>query len=224
MYYILFENRNPADPLLEHVSYYYDYWMYRIGKIEAKDIPKVDFIALKAVGLDEPVAFASKFARVNLFTTEGDYARGDIIKFKASDDDIKVLYSSTEDEVEISSSGKLVYELTEEDKANTTTFLKTLMTLELDNHFSYITEEEREMYAEKRVMVQAKIDACTTVQECNLVMHDHFGIEIPNAGREEHGLDYCKWDLSELGVEMRLGRRLVNLPGDDPVVDFSTVD
>jgi hypothetical protein len=124
------------------------------------------------------------------------------------------LGSHGEDEnIEISSSGKIVYELTTEDKDNTVTFLKTLMTLELDNHFAYLTQEERDTYADNRVLVQSKIDACTTIQECNVVMHDHYGMELPNAGRELYSLGYCTWNLSEPGVEMRLGTRLVNLSG-----------
>jgi len=201
--YIIYEFTSSDNPVEQFIEFFSTYWQYRVGFISPENESKVDLAELNAVELSWDVARASKFAHYN------KKELGDIIKFKWGDDETHEMFSSAEQEVpNPTKTGKALYELTNEDKSNTLTFLQAMMTKELNWHFSQLTPEELAQYGDNKLAVQSEIDGCNNIEDAHRVMHHRFGCSCHNWQCEEEELDGSTWMLSEPSLEIRpWGRR-----------------
>jgi hypothetical protein len=174
--------------------------MYTVGYISPENKNSVDLNSLKAVILTDEVAKASRFAAVNMLAYDGH------IKFRLMDGGANDLFPDQSlDDPSADPSKKTLYKLTEEDIANTTEFLKTMMSLELENHYAGLTNTQQLEYAAKRQQVQAEINALQDILDAHRLLHNRFEAECHNHQRAAENLGSPMWDLSEPGLEIRLG-------------------
>jgi len=198
--YIIYESIRLDDARLHNVERYGDNWMYTVGYISPENQNTVDLTALKAVVLTDEVAKASRFSAVNMLAYDGH------IKFRLMDGGANDLFPNhTSDDPAADPSKKTLYKLTEDDIANTVEFLKTMMSLELDNHYLGLTADQRTEYAAKRQEIQAEIDSLTDILSAHRLLHNRFECECHNHQRAAEELGSPMWDLSEPGLEIRLG-------------------
>jgi len=198
--YIIYESIRSDDPCLEHVTRYGDNWMYTVGYIAPEDQNKVDLNCFNAVILTDEVAKASRFSAVNMIAYDGH------IKFRLMDGGANDLFPNHSlDNPDADPSKKTLYKLTETDIANTVEFLKTMMSLELSNHYAGITDSQRLEYASKRQQIQAEIDGLQDILSAHRLLHNRFECECHNHQRAAEQLGSPIWDLSEPGLEIRVG-------------------
>ena len=198
--YIIYESIRLDDTRLHNVERYGDNWMYTVGYVSPENENTVNLNALNAVVLTEEVAKASRFAAVNILAYDGH------IKFRLMDGGASDLFPNHSlDDPSADPSKKTLYKLTDEDIANTTEFLRIMMSLELDNHYLGLTAEQRTEYTTKRQQIQAEIDSLTNILDAHRLLHNRFEAECHNHQRAAEELGSPMWDLSEPGLEIRLG-------------------
>lgn len=198
--YIIYESIRLDDPRLQHVERYGDNWMYSVSYIAPENQNNVNLNSLKAIILTDEVAKASRFSAVNMIAYDGH------IKFRLMDGGASDLFPNHSlDNPSADPSKKTLYKLTDEDIANTTEFLKIMMSLELANHYAGLTDSQRVEYAAKRQQIQAEIDSLTNILDAHRLLHNRFEAECHNHQREAEQLGSPMWDLSEPGLEIRLG-------------------
>jgi hypothetical protein len=174
--------------------------MYTVGYVSPENQNKVDLPSFNAVILTDEVAKASRFSAVNMIAYDGH------IKFRLMDGGANDLFPNHSlDDPSSDPSKKTLYKLTEEDIANTTEFLKTMMSLELANHYAGITASQRLEYATKRQQIQSEIDSLQDILSAHRLLHNRFECECHNHQREAEQLGSPIWDLSEPGLEIRVG-------------------
>jgi hypothetical protein len=198
--YIIYESIRLDDPRLQHVERYGDNWMYSVSYVAPEHQNNVDLNSLKAVILTDEVAKASRFSAVNMLAYDGH------IKFRLMDGGANDLFPNHSlDDPSADPSKKTLYKLTDEDIANTTEFLKILMSLELANHYAGLTASQQLEYATKRQQVQAEIDSLQDILSAHRLLHNRFECECHNHQRTAEQLGSPMWDLSEPGLEIRVG-------------------
>ena len=198
--YIIYESIRLDDPRIQYVKRYGDNWMYTVGHITPENESKVDLSSFNATILTDEVAKASRFSAVNMIAYDGH------IKFRLMDGGATDLFPNHSlDNPSADPSKKTLYKLTEEDIANTTEFLKIMMSLELANHYAGLTDSQRAEYATKRQQVQAEIDAVNDILSAHRLLHNRFEAECHNHQRAAENLGSPMWDLSEPGLEIRMG-------------------
>ena len=198
--YIIYESIRLDDPRLQHVERYGDNWMYSVSYIAPENQNNVDLTSLNAVILTDEVAKASRFSAVNMIAYDGH------IKFRLMDGGATDLFPSYSlDNPADDPSKKTLYKLTETDIANTVEFLRTMMSLELANHYAGLTASQQSEYAAKRQQIQAEIDSLHDILSAHRLLHNRFEAECHNHQRAAEELGSPMWDLSEPGLEIRLG-------------------
>lgn len=198
--YIIYESIRLDDSRLQHVERYGDNWMYSVSYIAPENEDKVDLNSFNAVILTEKLAKASRFAAVNILAYDGH------IKFRLMDGGANDLFPDhTSDDPSADPSKKTLYKLTDADIADTTEFLRTMMSLELANHYAGLTADQQLEHAAKRQQVQAEIDSVDDILSAHRLLHNRFEAECHNHQRAAENLGSPAWDLSEPGLEIRLG-------------------
>jgi hypothetical protein len=80
---------------------------------------------------------------------------------------------------------------------------------ELDRHYVQLTPEEQATYSDKKTQIRQEIDACTTIIDCNVLLHKRYGFAAHNHVIDQYDLGSCEFDLSEPKLEIRIGTRRV---------------
>lgn len=204
--FILFESIPSDDPRWSNIQRVNHYWFHEVGFIDPLNQSQVNLLALNAVEITEDVAMAVRFAKINWLANNGG------IKFRIQDGGVDDLFLDTSLD-EGDPRAKVMYKLTEADQQNTLEFLKTVMTMELNNHYRQLTDIERDKFPNKRALILQEIKNCQDILDAHRLMHCRFGTEVHNHQREAEQLGYPEWDLSTPGLEIRSGvRRVVDRP------------
>jgi hypothetical protein len=213
--YIIYEAIANTDPRLQYVKLHGHYGFYAVGIVAPENVNSVDLASFNAVEISEAVALGAKFNR-------HDFRKyGDFMKFRVSDGGVPDLFPDNSlDDPEIpgadpaTKSQKTLYAVTAQDKANALEFLKIMMHLELSNHYKALDPEKQETYADKKQLITSEINNCTNLDDAHELMHNRMCTEVGNLHRENIVLGSPAWDLSEPGLEVRVGIfRYLGTPG-----------
>ena len=204
--YIIYESLPSNDHRIQAVERYNYYLFYDVGYVDPLKLSQINLQALNAVEIPEEVAKASRFAQVNMLAYDGG------IKFRVSDGGVGDLFLDTSLDSD-DPRKKVIYTLTDDDQKNTLEFLKTIMTLEVQNHYRQLTDVERARYPNKKALILIEISKCDSILGAHRLLHCRFGTEVHNHQRDTEELGSPEWDLSTPGLEIRNGtRRIVDRP------------
>jgi hypothetical protein len=70
------------------------------------------------------------------------------------------------------------------------------MSLYLNKHYSLLSPEEYSSLIAKKNEVQAEIRNCTTLLDCQKLLHVRFGLESLKGAQEQYNLGPARFDLS----------------------------
>lgn len=214
--YILYELNQPGN-LPSWVKRYFEFWHFEVGYVDPT-AGQVDLTTLHvpAIQIPDDAAQASRFAKLNIG------AHGTAIKFRVQESqgsgnaDIVSLFpmTSQEDLAQPIQAGikKQLYNLTDADQANLVVFYQAVMNFDLNNHYALLTADEQAQYANKKADIQAQITACTTILQCQILLHNIFGMATHPQTIEQNGLSpNASVNISEPKLIARFGSRSYSL-------------
>lgn len=181
--YIISETLAGNDPRFHiEMERIFSHWIYTSYYVP--DVAKSSVILdnLEMAEVTEEVARSLKFGNVN----EGKIGlrSGTLAHDEAFQESTEV------------SEGKTYYFINENDESNVVTALKTEMSLYLNKHYSLLSPEEYSSLIAKKNEVQTEIRNCTTLLDCQRLMHIRFGLESLKGAQEQYNLGPARFDLS----------------------------
>lgn len=174
--YITYETVAGNDPrIVPELLYVASFWHYTIAYIAPENEAEVYTKWLKPVEIPEAVAKSHKFAGA----LNGEISLRVAVDLNGDGyiDDIEMASEQTE---------KIAYFLTDEDNANVVAFLKAVGKNYVQNHSKIPATIEG---------VSALLDACTTLEETQMVMATYFDFDVAYThGKEKVQAFEVDWD------------------------------
>lgn len=193
--YITFEKQELGPDFFKNTGceLLYSFWVYHIGYIPDENfklLPK----ELNAIQLTSEIAKASKFASVNL-----TYKKS--IKFRVGSHVFEDIRHTVPPELIPPAPEKWEYHITNEDEENSVKFIKIILDDYMRVHFNFLEQHEFLKHIYKKRLIRSKLDKCTTNEQCQLVMHEHFGFKAHQFYVRDHNLGEEKWNITSEGID-----------------------
>jgi hypothetical protein len=184
--YIISETLAGNDPRFHaDMERIYSHWLYTSYYVPDSAKPSVVIDNKEMIEVPENVARAVKFGNVNagkIGIRTGTLAHEEVFG------------ESTEPDGQ-----KTYYYINETDEQNVVQALKFEMTLYLNKHYSQLSSEIYSRFSDKRQTIESEISECSTLIECQKLMHVRFGLESLKGAQTDYNLGPAKFDLSEPG-------------------------
>lgn len=181
--YIISETLAGNDPRFHiEMERIFSHWIYTSYYVPDVARSSVVLDNLEMVEVTEEVARALKFGNVN----DGKIGlRTGTLAFD----------EAFEESTEVTE-GKSYYFINEQDENNTVSALKAEMSLYLNKHYSRLTQDEYSSLIAKKNEIQEEIKNCSTLIDCQRLLHIRFGLESLKGAQEKYNLGPARFDLS----------------------------
>lgn len=183
--YIISETLAGNDPRHHpDITRLFSHWIYTSYFVPSHAQSSLVLDNLDMIDVPENVARALKFGNVN----GGKIGvRTGTLQYE------EIFNTSTEPDGQ-----KTYYFINETDEQNVVMALKTEMTLYCNKHYFILPNDLSLTYASKKNSILTEISQCSTLVECQKLLHTRFGLESLKGAQTDYNLGPAKFDLSEL--------------------------